>query len=246
MDARKVESSQATSWYANGWRMFARNPGMWVLLTIVYFVMASILVVIPLGGLVLAIPGPALYAGLLLGAKESASDRRLLFEHLFAPLSDRDKRNRLLMLGVLVLAAEIVLMIVLFASGISAAAVLGAEVDPQALRFGFFIGLVALLIAGALITMAIVYAAPLVYFAGLEPLEAVKGSFNACVVNFMPLTVAGLIYILLSFFVAVTFGLGMLILFPVTVCAMYASYQDFFAGGEEHSPEFLPEADGDG
>jgi uncharacterized membrane protein len=44
----------------------------------------------------------------------------------------------------------------------------------------------------------------------------------------LPLLVFGLVYLVLAVVAAIPFGLGFLILFPVTICALYASYREVF------------------
>ena len=48
--ARAVGASHAGQWIASGWRLFRRQPGIWVLLTLVFGLIALALSVIPVIG----------------------------------------------------------------------------------------------------------------------------------------------------------------------------------------------------
>jgi uncharacterized membrane protein len=78
--------------------------------------------------------------------------------------------------------------------------------------------------------MALLYGVPLVMLAGQNAWPAVQDSIAACWTNMLPLLVFGLVYLGLIVVAAIPLGLGFVILFPVTVCAAYASYREVFAG----------------
>ncbi len=108
----------------------------------------------------------------------------------------------------------------------------GALAPPEAMG-GLFIGagLIALLVIvviGFLIAMLLFYGVPLVMLAGQNAWPAAQDSIAACWSNVLPLLVFGLIYLVLAVVAVIPFGLGFLILGPVTVCAIYASYRDVF------------------
>jgi uncharacterized membrane protein len=46
----------------------------------------------------------------------------------------------------------------------------------------------------------------------------------------LPLLVFGLVYLVLAVAAVIPLGLGFLVLGPVTVCAVYASYREIFGG----------------
>jgi uncharacterized membrane protein len=81
--------------------------------------------------------------------------------------------------------------------------------------------------------MALFYGVPLVMLGRQNAWPAAQASIVACWINMLPFLVFGLIYIVLAVVAAIPFGLGFLILGPVTVCAIYASYREIF---EETSP----------
>ena len=110
----------------------------------------------------------------------------------------------------------------------------GVIVPPEAMG-GLFAGagLIALLIIaviGVLIATALFYGTPLVMLAGQNAWPAAQDSVAACWINVLPLLVFGLVYMVLAVVAAIPFGLGFLVLGPVTVCAVYASYREIFGG----------------
>ena len=94
-------------------------------------------------------------------------------------------------------------------------------------------GLIAFLIVLAisfLVAMALFYGVPLVMLAGRYAWPAIQDSITACWINFLPLLVFGLIYFVLGIVAIIPFGLGFLVLGPVTAGAIYASYREVFQG----------------
>jgi len=63
---------------------------------------------------------------------------------------------------------------------------------------------------------------------GVSPFYAMKLSFSACLKNMLPFLLYGFILLLLMFLAMLPFGLGLIILVPVMVAAMYTSYRDIF------------------
>jgi len=68
----------------------------------------------------------------------------------------------------------------------------------------------------------------LVMLGGQNAWPAAQDSVAACWINVLPLLVFGLIYLVLAVVAAIPLLLGFLVLGPVTVCAVYASYEEVF------------------
>jgi uncharacterized membrane protein len=64
--------------------------------------------------------------------------------------------------------------------------------------------------------------------AGLTPVEAMKASFAGCLRNVVPFLVYGVIGLLLAIVASIPLGLGWLVLVPVAIASIYASYCDIF------------------
>ena len=90
--------------------------------------------------------------------------------------------------------------------------------------------------------MAIWYAPLLVYFNDLGPLAAMKSSFIACLKNAGAMLVYGAI-IFAGMFIAMPFSIALgqydfalLLLAPIVLPSIYASYKDIFLAGTAPQP----------
>ena len=109
MESQRVEGGRGVAWLKEGWALFMLNPGLWLVLTILWVVIVLVLGLIPfLGGLVLSLVMPAIMAGLLVGAKRLEEGADLEVGVLFAGLTDPVRRTPLLILGALSLVASII------------------------------------------------------------------------------------------------------------------------------------------
>ena len=174
-----------------------------------------------LGSLALAVITPALFSGLLYGAAELDNGRSLNVEDLFRGLTDPVKRMPLLKLGVVTVVAAIPGLIGLLM-----------------FKGGMFLTLIGSLIVAALsvaVVVALIYACPLVMFAGMDPVEAVRNSIDTCRKNLVPMAVFGGMFLFAAVVAAIPLWLGFLVLLPVTVCAVYASYKDLYSQPESIS-----------
>lgn len=232
MEHRSVDIARGFNWYVEGWHYFKPNPGMLIGLIIAYLVIALVLSIVPLiGGLVLALIGPALIAGYLLAVRHSADGEKVAFGDLFAPLADPAKRTPLLVLGGVAIGLTLLMAIVtaVFMGGSMAAMSPGhAGMNTGAAGVGMLLGFLVMMVFALALAMAMFYAVPLVYFADARPVEAVKASLAACIANILPLLVFGLVGFGLALVAAIPFGLGFLILLPVMLAAEYASFRDVF------------------
>jgi hypothetical protein len=221
MEAKSVEPNAVQSWVVRGWQLFVKNPGMWIFLTFIGLVVGVMLVLFPLrllGILALAVIIPALFSGLLYGAAELDNGRSLNVEDLFRGLTDPVKRIPLLKLGVVTVVAAI-----------------PGSIGLLMFKGGMFLTLLGSLIVAALsvaVAMALIYACPLVMFAGMEPVEAVRNSIDTCRKNRLPMAAFGGVFLLAAVIAAIPLWLGFLVLLPVTVCAVYASYKDLYSQPE--------------
>ncbi len=235
MQVNRVEASQGWAWITCGWRLFMASPGLWIALLIIYVAIEVILSFIPgVGGLILMVISPALYGGMLYGARSLDRGGELEVGHLFIGFTDPKMRGPLLSLGGLLLLALVVTLVI--GQVLSGGALLPAlgqvqTGQPQALAGGVLIAVLVSLSIWLLVLMAFIYASPLVMFSGGKPIPALKSSFVACLRNFLPLSVFSLIYLGLAIVAAIPFGLGFLVLIPVTFGALYCSYKSIYGDG---------------
>lgn len=239
---RRHAAGQGMAWFRQGWHTFVRVPGLLLGVLLLWLVIAVGLQLIPLvGGVLFVLIAPALFAGYLLLCREAQQGRQPVLEQFFTGLIRADGRADMLWLGVFLFIAQIlVFLICALVMAALALPLVGTiplrliEAAPEQLltdvRLLLIFGLTSLVALGlyAVVAMAFTYAAPLVLDRRTVPLEALKTSLRACLANILPLLVFGLIYILLFVVAVIPLGLGLLILLPVSLAAVAASYTDIF------------------
>ncbi|MEO8717110.1 MAG: BPSS1780 family membrane protein [Burkholderiales bacterium] len=228
---RAVASGQGWIWFTRGWDLFRLQPGLWVGMMLTLLVILLALAFIPLlGPLANALLWPALEAGLLIGCGVLAGGGRLEFGHLFAGF--RDRFGTLLGVGAISIGISMVIGIfIAFVMGVSMFTMFGGGpatvLGPQAMMAMALPGLVFLALLLPLF-MAMWFAPPLVAFHERGAVEAMKESFSGCLKNVVPFFVYGLVGLVLSILASIPMGLGWLVLGPVMIGSVYASYRDIY------------------
>jgi uncharacterized membrane protein len=233
MEIRRADASKGWDWIIRGWHLFMADPAQWIIMTLLYAIIAVALNLIPLGGLVFALGAPALTGGMMYAAQRAERHESLEIGHLFRAFQDRSLTKPMLTLGAISLGLGILIALV---AALTLGGMIGAgamleegEMPGAGMVAGGLLGMTVMALIGMVATMVMIYAVPLIMLDRTAPVEAAKASFNACLRNVMPLLVFGLIYLVLGVVAAIPFGLGWLVLFPMTVGALYASYLDIFA-----------------
>jgi uncharacterized membrane protein len=91
--------------------------------------------------------------------------------------------------------------------------------------------LLAVLVVLALslpLTMAMLFATPLIVFTDAEFGSALKVSFIACLKNILPFLVWSVAMLVLAILAAIPIFLGWLLLGPVMMVSLYLAYRDIF------------------
>lgn len=237
MSHQRVETGQGWNWYARGWEIFMKNPGIWIVLALILFVIYFVLNLIPLiGGLAAGLLAPALFGGLLYGARELDHDRSLEIPHLFQAFRDSDRTVPMVLLGLVPLAAGLVMGLVAVAFGVGVAgmaAVSGSGGATAGMAIGggiiyFLMIVIMALVVGALMMFAV----PRVMFGHAEPIAAVTDSVKACIANIGAFVVFALLYVVFAVLATIPFGLGFLILMPVMAGAVYSANKEVFGAGD--------------
>lgn len=222
-------ASHGWSWIAEGWELFKRQPGMWIGIVLIAFVIFVAAAMIPLvGGLATTLFGPVFAAGIMIGCKALDTGGELELGHLFAGFKERT--GTLVAVGALYLAAVVVVMLVVgLMMGVGFGAMMGN--DRQAMAAMGITMVLAMLVMFALLlpaVMAIWLAAPLVVFHEHGALDAMKGSFSGCLKNILPFLVYSVVMMVLAFFATLPLALGWLALGPVFAASVYTSYRDIY------------------
>lgn len=235
-EPRTVPPDSPFSWLAQGWAVFAANPGGWLAITVLMLVVLFALQMVPLvGGLAAVLLLPSLIAGLLHGVRRLGDEGRLDVADLFAGFTRNS--GPLVMLGLLFAAGWLLILLVVLAVaggsiaggvavGLGGQPGLGAGIGLA----GFLLAIVLKLLLGIPLCVAMWFAPALIYFSGMAPVAALQASFSASLRNGLAMAVFGLLVLVLGFFALLPIGLGLLVLIPVLAGALHASYKDIFLG----------------
>lgn len=230
----RIKSGRAWDWTVYGWRLFIRDPGVWIGLYLAYLVIEYGLPLVPTAGpLALSFIAPALTAGLLFVAREQDGGRPIHIDQLFRAFRDRSVAGRVLVLGLIGLGFKLVSLAVGVASlGGLLVAVFTGQITPgevvSMLALGGAFGLLVAITLSLALVMLLYYAVPLVMFNAAHPIQAIRSSVAACTVNILPLTVLSLINAGLYLVVVLSLGVGIVIVGPITIGSMYAGYKEVY------------------
>jgi uncharacterized membrane protein len=199
----------------------------------VFMILFIVLGVLPfVGGVATMLLTPVFTAGVMLGCRELENGGELRLDHLFAGF--KDKAGPLITVGAIYLGAWILIFVVVFVIAGASVGVMyfAGGVDKTAIGAGAIVGIaLAVLIAMALsipVVMAAWFAAPLVIFHDLEPIEAMKASFRGCLKNWLAFLVYGLVGLALMIPATLPLMLGWLVLGPVVAGSFYSGYRSIF------------------
>lgn len=239
MTAIRADVGRGWGWIVEGWQLFVKAPGVWIVILLIYLAISVVLSLIPLVGMIgHTLLNPVLAGGMLYGAAAQARGEKLEIADLFQGFRDQERMGPLIMLGLFSVGGYI-LMFIVFMIFVGGSVATGLALDstgsnvPNEAMGGILagVGMIVMLIVvtiGILITMALFYGVPLVMLGRRNAWSAVQASIAACWINVLPLLVFGLIYIVLAVVAVIPLGFGLLILGPVTVGAIYASYREVF------------------
>jgi uncharacterized membrane protein len=215
------------SWIASGWGVFRQNPGIWILIVVIFFVLAIVIQIIPVvGPIAMTLLGPVFVGGLMIGCRALEQGDSLEVGHLFAGF--RENTGKLVLVGVFSLVAFILVLVVigLLVGGSVFALAAGGHSN---VRVGGLVLAVLVGLALALpIYMAMWFAPALVALQEMDAIEALKASFFACLKNILSFLVYGIIMFVLAIVAAIPLGLGWLVLAPVLIASVYTAYRDIF------------------
>ena len=236
---RTVDAGRGGAWWTEGWRLFVPSAGTWILIVVILFVLNVVVGLIPvLGHFAGLILFPILTGGLMLGCRAIDRGEPLTVNHLFAGFTER--AGPLFIVGIIycIVSFAIVLLVFTILATFFGAAVLTQLWNlpdftslPSLLGdflLAFLAGLLLLLLLFMPLLMAIWFAPALVVLRGVDPVRALTLSFSASLKNVLPFTVYGVIGVVLAIAASIPLGLGWLVLAPVSIASLYASYCDIF------------------
>jgi uncharacterized membrane protein len=225
------------TWIAQGWRLFAKAPLMWVVSIVLLFIVAIALGFVPIvGQIAFQLLTPVIAAGYVVACRSLEQGGEFELEHLLAGFKLRF--GNLVIVGLLTMLGWIAIFLVFAAfvgfSIITAMLGGGAENVLSAVAASTMTILLGTLVATALsvpLMAAFWFAPALVVMHDLSPMSAMKVSFFGCMRNFLPFLVYGIIMTILAFIAVIPIGLGFLVWLPLMVTSTYAAYRGIFTEG---------------
>jgi uncharacterized membrane protein len=227
-------AGDGVKWISGGWPLFTKAPLMWILALVILIVIWILLRLIPVvGWVVQQLLTPVFYGGLMLACRSLERGGEFEIEHLFAGF--KTQLVNLVIVGAIFLVGQLLLALVFaFFAGF---AVLGAVIagDAENMMAAVAGSLMAILL-GTLVVLALLvpllaaywFAPVLVMMHGVAPIEAMKASFGACLRNFIPFLLYGIVMLVLCLVAVVPFGLGLLVWIPLSFTSTYVAYRDIF------------------
>jgi uncharacterized membrane protein len=230
---RGVDAGRGINWWTEAWALFIKNPGMWVVLSLILLVALIVLSLIPLlGSLAASFVAPVFAGSWMLAARKVEAGGTLEPADLLTGF--KEKQTPLLVLGGLLVVATLVIVALVGALGFSAAmgmVVGGSQGSAGGMMAAMGTGMLALLAGAALsvlVAMAFWFAPALVVFRNVAPVEALKASFAANLKNWIAFLLYSVVYLFAAVIASIPFGLGWIVLIPVSLLTVYVSYQDVF------------------
>ena len=233
MTIERVDVNRGIGWIQDGWADFIRLPGLWILLMLVLLAIVVILNLLPwVGSLLVALISPVLGASALEAARRSAGGGDFTMAVLLEPTARSGVLNNLLVLGAVSLAVNALIMglglMFIGSTALGMGMMHGGEDAWVGFGAGALISIPLMLTLHTVLTAALFFAVPLVMAEREPPLQAMQSSLKACLVNWAPLLLFGLIATILGFIAMIPMGLGFLILGPVLTGAVWTAYTEIF------------------
>ena len=249
---RNVDAGHGTQWWTDAWRLFARSPGTWIAIVVVWLLISVVLTQAGMfGNIASMVLTPILSGGVLIAAYDQDHGKPLRFEQLFAGFS-KSRWQPLLMLGLVNLALTLVVAAIV--AGVIAA-VVGtaglmhfldtdmldlASVDLSGIALVVLVLSPVLLIGFALIGMAFWFAPGLVAINGVAPTAALWLSFRANLTNIGAMLIYAIVLMVLAILATIPLGLGWFVLGPMMALSWYATWRDVFGDTPAQMPDPSP------
>ena len=252
MNYQRLPAGHGWQWLKLGYALFMKAPLLWIVLLMICFIAAAGLSAVPVVGEPLAsLLMPVVIAGLMSGCRALEQDDELELPHLLSGF--RQHTAQLVTLGGISLVGQLLIFgVMMQIGGATLVSLLMSGQPPedpqilaQAIAGAGFSALVGLALF-AILMMAMQFAPMLVYFDGVAPVEALKLSLRAFLANFAPMLVYGATLLLLGLLASMPMMLGWLILLPVVMASMYASYRQIFIPDAANAETVAPETTAEG
>ena len=222
---RAVAAGRGFAWIREGWEIFRRQWGMWLVLVVLFVLIFAALGFIPVVNLLVTFTLPVFVAGLMTGCQTAARGGDLELAHLFAGF--RRNTGQLVLVGIIGFVLAFVAAIPITAA-LGLGAFTASAGNWPAIGLGMILAALVTLALLVPINMAMWFAPSLVMLQDQSAPRAIGQSFKGCLKNIVPFLLYALIVFLMGTLAALTFGLAWFVFGPVLLCSVYAAYRDIF------------------
>ncbi len=215
----KSNTLNAFSWIKQGWRLFTLQPSVFMGMSGIIIAATLLANAIPVLGIIVVLLSPFLAAGFYRAASLAEQGESLVVTDIFALLSELGKYRILIRLA----AISVLLSIptTLLAEDILVSIEQGGQ--PQFESLLLFVALLAFNF------MAFAFAIPAAWVSPESTaLQLIKQSFQACWINVVPLTVYGIMIMVLAVISAPIILIGWLIMYAVSVLSFYQMFMTIY------------------
>ncbi|SMF53189.1 Uncharacterized membrane protein [Alteromonadaceae bacterium Bs31] len=228
---RRVPVGNGIQWIADGFGHFKKDPGIWIVICIVGFVILMALSIIPVVAQLSQFTVAIWVGGLMLGCHAQDSDEPLTINHLFAGFSNN--MGPLLVVSVIIVIASLAILAVIV---MAIAGVYGMSIFLGDTSQLFTEEFVMVILIGLLVYMAAIipiialgwFSPALIVLNNVPVFTAMAMSFKACFINVVPFFIYGLVLSVLFVIGMIPLLLGLLVVMPVFYGSLYRSYKDIF------------------
>ncbi len=234
---RTVDINRSVAWLLGGFQLFMKKPGELIIVGVVLFLVSLVLYFIVLvGGALTTMIGVVAVGALMRAfqAEESGQDHMLAAQKAAS-------NGQLWMLGVIAAALGFTVTVLNWVMLLTTVG--AAFINPfVAVGLAGVTGLFMLLVSIP-VMMALWLAPGLVVLKGVPALEAVRLSFVATCKNIWPFMIFYVVAAIACLFSLMLAGIGLIVVYPVLLCATYLAYQDIFgAAAPGEAVGFLQDA----
>lgn len=232
---RHVGVGHGVQWISEGWSLFLRRPGFWLLVAFLQTLLVMLVMLVPLLGQVGAhLLMPILSAGLMVVAQRIWYNEPVTVPEAFTGF--REHAPAVVNVGVwYMLGWMLIVALGLLLGGGAALSGMAVSLETQyewlgtAISvFGILLAVVVSLLLVLPLVMSVWLAPPLAVFHDIPAMRAMSHSFVASWRSLPAFIVAFFLVALMLFLTSLTLGLGLLVVIPVMAGATYAAYRDLY------------------
>lgn len=230
-----VGVGHGVQWISEGWVLFMRRPGFWLLVALLQTLLVMLVLLVPVLGQVGAhLLMPIMSAGLMVVAQRIQYDEPVTVPEAFTGF--REHAPAVVNVGVwYMLGWMLIVALGLMLGGGAALSGMAVSLETHYEWLGTVISVFGILLAVVIslllvlpLVMSVWLAPPLAVFHDIPAMQAMKHSFVASWRSLPAFVVAFFLVALMLLLTSLTLGLGLLVVIPVMAGATYAAYRDLY------------------